>query len=519
MKTSPQSLLHAMKPILSKEPGREAVVFNGTRITYMELAARACSLAIRLRDLGVQPGDCVAALVTPRPEALISLFAVWLAGATWVGVNTRYKVEEQRGIMADCGAEVLISITQSGNRDLTSDIGDHEASGIHAIRIGAGLWEGDYPPPCPEGAVLSDWNAALAALDFQTPAVVIYTSGSTGQPKGALITHAGLTFRSSTMLEDRFDNVQIRLLLDLPINHIGALASGVGLAIVSGGSMVVSEKFEPGFTLAAIENERLNMVIGVPAMMTHIVEHPRFAETDFGSLKFLCWGAGPLSKDVLHRLLQATDAGFSQQYGMTECNGPIVYTPPTRNMEILLNTTGKPDGRLEVRVADDDDRDVATGQEGEVQVRMPFPFAGYLNNPDATAESFTSDGFLRTGDRAKIREDGYLVFSGRSKEMYKSGGFNVYPREIEIVLESHPAIRAAAVLAREDAAWGQVGVAFVELSDAITIAGIAAWCNERLADFKVPKQFEIIEALPRTPLDKVDRVALSGRITRPALPG
>ncbi len=507
-----------MHAVLLRNPDCEAVVFNGSRITYMELAARACSLRNQLRDLGVQPGDRVAVLVTPRPEALVSLLAVWLAGATWVGVNTRYKFEEQRQILSDSNAGVLISMTQSDNRDLVPDIIRHEAAGVQSISIGAGLWEGDLPPPCPRSSVSPDWGAALDTTNFETPAVVIYTSGSTGQPKGALITHAGLAFRSQTMLEDRFDNIRIRLLLDLPVNHIGALASEIGLAIVSGGLMVVAEKFDAGFTLAAIEREQLNAVFGVPAMLTHIAEHPRFATTDFGSLKYLCWGAGPLGEAVIDRFLRASDALFSQQYGMTESNGPIVYTPPTRDREILRDTTGKPDPRLEVRVANESDLEVAPGEEGEVQVRMPFPYAGYLNNPAATAESQTLDGFLRTGDLARIREDGFLVFCGRTKEMYKSGGFNVYPREIEIALELHPAIRAAAVIGREDPKWGQVGVAFVEPNSKLNIAGVEDWCRGRLADYKIPKEIKIVEALPRTPLDKVDRVELAKWISSGVVP-
>lgn len=509
MKVPPVSLMHSMQQTLSEDPSREALVFQGNRVTYAELAARALALANHLRGLGVKPGDSVAALVTPRPEALVSLFAVWLAGATWVGVNTRYKKDEQSKILADCKARVLISVTKSGGRDLTSELRQHEAVGVRIIRIGANLWQGELPSLSSDTVALSEWQNELTAFDLKTPAVIIYTSGSTGKPKGALITHAGLAFRSFTMAEDRFKNGRIRLLLDLPVNHIGALASGVGLALVTGGFMVMSEKFDPEFTLRAIEEEKLSVIVGVPAMMTRLVEHPKFDTTDFSSLKFVSWGAGPVSRKVLERLLRQTEAAFSQQYGMTESNGPIVYTPPTRDLEILLTTTGKPDPRLEVRVADDQNNSLPADEEGEVQVKLPCPFAGYLNNTTATEESFTSDGFLKTGDRAKIRQDGYLIFSGRSKEMYKSGGYNVYPREVEIVLESHPSVRAAAVLGKDDPNWGQVGVAFIEMRRAQDREEISAWCRGRLADFKVPKEFRVLDALPRTPVDKVDRVALS----------
>lgn len=522
----PPSLLHTVAASLDENPDRDALVFGGTRISYGEMALRSLALADRLKGLDVKPGDFVAVLVTPRPEGVISLLAVWLLGATWVGINTRYKLREQRGILQDCGAKVLISETNADGRDLSADLREHEAAGLQILTIGDALWDGDFPSHGRNVSPAQAWHSKLDDLKFDHPAVVIYTSGSTGRPKGALTTHAGLAFRAVTMVEDRFASSRIRLLLDLPMNHIGALASGVGLVLASGGLLVLADKFHPGRTLKCIEEYRLNVLIGVPAMMAKIAEHPDFKTTDFASLKFMCWGAGPISERVLDRFLGTTDALISQQYGMTESNGFIVYTPPTRDRDILLTTTGKPDKRLQLRIANECGQELPTGEEGEVQVKLPHPFAGYLNNPSATSDVFTEDGFLKTGDLARLRADGYLVFCGRAKEMYKSGGFNVYPREIEIALEAHPSIRAAAVLAREDSIWGQVGVAFIEASTRLEVCEVTAWCKERLADFKVPKAVEIVEAMPRTPLGKVDKVALSKQLATsrtvevaPNLPG
>jgi acyl-CoA synthetase (AMP-forming)/AMP-acid ligase II len=228
------------------------------------------------------------------------------------------------------------------------------------------------------------------------------------------------------------------------------------------------------------------------------------------------WGAGPINERDLHALLAATSAEFSQQYGMTETNGPICYTPPTRNPDILLNTTGKPDTRLELRIAGDDECQVPVGTEGEVQVKMPYPFAGYLNNSDATKAAFTSDGFLISGDRALIREDGYLVFCGRSKWMYKSGGFNVYPKEVEMILESHPSVKAAAVVGVSDPTWGEVGHTFVELNRSENPEDILIWCKERIANYKVPKKITVIDAIPRTTVDKVDYSLLQNLVANKA---
>ncbi|MEZ5811947.1 MAG: class I adenylate-forming enzyme family protein [Rhizobiaceae bacterium] len=506
----PISLLHALDSVLDEAADLEAIVFGETRLSFAAMACQAAALARRLREMGVRPGDRVAALFTPRPEAIYSLLACWLAGATWLGLNPRYQRPEQSQILADSGAKVLLSITQIGSRDLSDDLDFHARDlGLTIMRFGSEQENGGLPAPLPFDAARTGWRSALDGFDADRPAVIVYTSGSTGKPKGAQITHRGLAFRSHTLHTDRFNLSAPTQLIDLPVNHIGALASGIGLAMASGGKMILSESFDPGVTLQMIEAERLAILSAVPAMFARMVEHPDFDKTDMSSVKAISWGAGPINAEVLEKLMAATAALFSQQYGMTESNGPIVYTPPTRDLEILLNTTGKPDPRLELRIAGPDDAPLPDGEDGEIQVRHPHPFAGYLGNREASAAAFTTDGYLHTGDLGKIREDGYLVFRGRSKEMFKSGGFNVYPREIEITLEAHPAIRAAAVLGVDDARWGQVGHAFVELAAELTIEDIKTWCRARLADFKVPKRVSVIETMPRTPIDKVDRMRLA----------
>ncbi len=510
MSDFPISLLHALQPWVQNEPQRTAVVFRDLRLSYGELAGYACALAQTLQARGVRPGDRVAGLMTPRPEALIAYLATWLAGATFVGVTSRFHGREQAQILKDSGANVLLSVRYDGARDLGADLASHEeALGTQVVRFGRDFWEGDLPQPVSAETAQVVWSDALRALDPDVPAVIIYTSGSTGTPKGAMVTHAGLAFRSHTLHVDRFALPHIRQLVDIPVNHIGALASGIGLSFVAGGMLVLAERFDPAYTLATIAAERLDVLSGVPAMLTLLIEHPDFSDTDFSSVKFVNWGAGPLGAHVLDALLAAVAGDFSQQYGMTESNGPIVYTPPTRDREILLNTTGRPDPRLELRIAGAQDTALPPGSEGEVQVRQPYPFAGYLGLPEATEAAFTHDGFLRTGDLARIRDDGYLVFCGRSKEMYKSGGFNVYPREIEILLESHPGIRAAAVLAVDDPAWGQVGHAFIEAMQPLTTDAVLDWCRQGLANYKVPKTVSMIDAMPRTSVDKVDRQALA----------
>lgn len=493
------SLLHAVIDRATAEPEREALVFGNQRLSYAALGSRAAQLALRLRRYGLAAGDCIAVLTTPRPEALVSMLAAWSLGLTWVGLSPRYRRAEQRHVLIDSGARVMLSMTRFGEHDLEPDLASHESEcGLKILRFG------------PEFD-LHDTSATLDAdrFDAWIPAVIVYTSGTTGRSKGALISHAGLAFRACTMLEDRFEALSVRTLVDLPLNHIGALSGGVAHALVAGGTLVLRERFDAGATLDLIAAEKLNLLGLVPSMASALVAHPAFAASDLSSLRFVIWGAGPLQETDLRALLKKTAARFSTQYGMTETNGPICYTPPTREIEPLLAGVGRPDARLVLRIVGSDGRALACGEEGEVQVKHPHPFLGYLGDVEASDAAFTADGYLRTGDLALLREDGVLVFRGRSKEMFKSGGFNVYPREVELALEQHPCVKAVAVIAQPDTKWGQVGHAFVELAGSSTPQELKQWCDERLANYKIPRAFTMLAQLPRTGVEKIDRRALA----------
>lgn len=511
----PPSLLHATLPWVADHPDLPAMTIGDVIVTYGETGARAAALAERLSALGIARGDRVAAMLTPRPESVIVYLACWMVGAVPVGLNTRFRREEQRQILTDSRSKMILSVLRDGPHDLALDLDAHASDlGLPVLRFGPRWAEGDLPSPLPRTRTLADWCAAVRTFDPDVPSVIVYTSGSTGRPKGALITHAGLAFRAFTLHHDRFNAPHVRQILDLPVDHIGALASGIGVSLVAGGLLLTRENFDPAFTLDCMTHDRIDVLNGVPAMLARLVDHPEFPNAAPSRLRYVSWGAGPINARVLAALMDAApNALFSQQYGMTESNGPIVFTPPTRDVEILLGTTGRPDPRLSMRIADGNDQPQPQGTDGEVQVLHPHPFAGYLDNPDATAACFTADGWLRTGDLAHVREDGYLVFCGRSKEMFKSGGFNVYPREIELALEDLPQVRAAAVIGIDDEIWGQVGHAFVELASPAEPGDLLAALREKLANYKVPKVLTVLDAIPRIGVSKIDRVALARRLT------
>lgn len=492
------SLAHAFGEVLRRHAQRACFEFQDHAVSYAETVAYVEVLAQTLRDAGVSRGDVIASMFPPRPEALITLLAAAQVGATVVGLNPKLSRFELLQIIEDTQPKVLVG---GGGNGVAAEVASlAEFFHLANVTFGAEFWASSLEPSPSNGG---QFLAALRLLDTRAPAVTIHTSGSTGKPKGALISHRGLAFRAATMATDRFDRPPMRQIIDLPVNHIGALASGIGLSLMVGGTLYFSEKFDPSWTLAIIAEKQIDMLSGVPAMLSALISLPEFSSADLSSVRYVSWGAGPLAESVLDALLTRTTALFSQQYGMTETNGPISYTPPTRDKDILLHTTGFPDHRLEFRVQRKSD-----SVEGEILVRQPEPFLGYLNDTVASRAIFTEDGYLHTGDVGYFRDDGYLVLCGRIKEMFKSGGYNVYPREVEQVLESHPMVRSACVMGVPSERWGETGHAFVELSSDIESDALVAWCSQHLANYKVPKALSIVSSLPRTSVGKVDRMAL-----------
>lgn len=501
------SLLHAFGEAVKRFPEREAFVFRDARVSYRHSGQLVDELRQELADRGVGAGTRILSVFLPRPEAIILLLSAAKLGAVIVGVNPKLSRAEQAYIAEDTRASIVVG---GGTPDILTDVQVlAESFELEAISFSEPFWSINRVDGSNVGSLIdtADDTAEFLCgndLDLDSAAVIIYTSGSTGRPKGALISHRGLAYRAVTMAQDRFDLEVPKQIVDLPVNHIGALASGVGLSLATAGTLVFSEKFDPLWTLRTVKQESINILSGVPAMLGVLVSQPAFETADLSSVRYVSWGAGPISEQVLDALLNKTNALFSQQYGMTESNGPISYTPPTRDRGVLLSTTGRPDPRLDFRIVKQKQSD----EDGEIQVRQAYPFLGYLNNEEATIKVWTDDGYLRTGDRGYLREDGFLVFSGRDKEMYKSGGYNVYPREVEIALEMHPSVNCAAVLGVPDEQWGEVGYAFVEVQHPLSVDELHEWCRARLANYKVPKMFATLDSMPRTSVGKVDRQTL-----------
>lgn len=498
----------------SQTPEAEALAFNGSRISYAELAILVERCAAKLIELGVGAGDRVAMLSTPRPEFLVVFLASARIGAVWLGLNKKYTLDELRYVVGDARPVVLIVASAADGRDFVDEarILASEVTEIRHVvtlelgpRFAPGSLESLLGRP---GDAESQWSRVVTARDA---ALLVYTSGTTGRPKGALLSHRGLV-HCSRVQREHLRAQPLRVLNNLPINHVGCVGDICAFVLVSGGTVVFAERFEPAGIGPLIRDERITLWAQVPTMFQLTLDDPGFDPGMVACVQEIAW-SGAMAPEALVRRLRALCPLLSSFYGMTETVGSVCYSDPDASLADLARTIGRPDRRFDVRIADEKGKPVSRGDAGEIQVRGDFLMLAYLNAPEATRGAFTADGWLRTGDRAIEEPDGQYRLIGRLREMFKSGGYNVYPREIETVLELHPAVAFAAVVATPDALYGEIGTAFIVCMTgaAVDDAALRSHCRLSLANYKIPKHFQVVDAMPMLPIGKVDRAELRRR--------
>lgn len=493
-------------------PDAPATWFGGRYLSYAGLAAEVDRLAAGLAGAGVSKGDVVGVLTTPRPEFLVSLAAIHKAGGIYLGISPSYTPREQLHVVADSRPVVLLSLATALGQDRADEVAAL-AGAVDSVRATFRL------DPGPAIGCLAAYDSLVALGKGRSTAglpvvaagdasTLVYTSGSSGAPKGAVLPHVAITYGAHCDAEEA-GIAAPRVLCNLPTNHIGSIVDVQGSAVVTGGMVAYSERFDPEEMLRLVEELRLTNLQHVPTVLQMLLAHPDFGTRDLSSLRLVAWGGAPLPIDAV-RAYRALGVRLLTVYGMTETCGNIAFSRADDSDEILATTVGTANPDADVRVVGEDGEDVADGEEGEVWYRHPATFLSYLNNPDATAGARTPEGFLRTGDIAVRLPSGHLRLVGRTSEMFKSGGLNVYPREVELVLESHPGVALAAVVGMPDPVYGEVGAAFVaRTADALVDPeGLRTWCKERLAGYKVPKSIEIRDELPLLPVGKVDKQAL-----------
>lgn len=502
-----------------RTPNAEAAVCGDVRLTYAALHTRVEATARALLAAGIGPGDRVATLSPPNIEFWVTFLASVSIGAIWLGLNPRYRSEELKYLVSDAEPALLFARTALGVRRYDGEIAAMREAAPSIARV-VSL---DELAPAGERESMASFvatgrdvpdetlAAARARCGGREACLLVYTSGSTGRPKGALLHHEGIVAfargqnRAWPLERQRFLNY-------LPINHVGCVIDVSVPTLAAGGCLVFLEQFTPDGALELTVRERVNCLGSVPAVFQMQLALPDFASYDLSGIELIIWEGAAMPVEVIKRL-RAICPRLATNYGMTETTSAITIVHPTDDLDVLANTVGYAFEGVEIRLVGADGNTVAPGDPGEVQVRSIYNLLGYWRRPDATAEAFTPDGWFRTGDVAEQRADGRYRLVGRLKEMYKSGGYNVYPREIEDTIHSHPDVIMAAVVSRPDPVWDEVGVAFVVGRPGISAQALEEYCRERLANYKLPKEFVLCDELQLLPIGKVDKVALTRRAT------
>jgi fatty-acyl-CoA synthase len=451
-------------------------VESGARLTYAELNAGAERAAAMLADRGIGKGDRFGILAHNSIEYLELFFAAGKSGAIVVPLSTRATDHELNAIIRDSEMTWLYRGPEFEGRTLCAPTG-----------------------PCGRGA-------QHAPDDIYC---LLYTSGTTGKPKGVMIPRRQLYwngYNTAVNWDLRADDISP---LYTPLYHAGGIAAFTIPIFTAGGTIVLHKSFDVAQVWRTIERERCTVVLGVPTIWKMLMDAPEFATAKLDHVRWFISGGAPLPAYIAEAYAKR-GVPMKQGYGMTEV-GVNCFTMTVEESVAKRGSIGKPMMFTEVRIVDADGNEAAEGEVGEMWIRGPHVANGYWNNEEATRAAFRDDGFLRTGDLARRDADGFFTIAGRAKDMFISGGVNVYPAEIEAELVAHPRVADAAVVAVPDETWGEVGVAFV-VGEA-TEDDLSAYLALRIAKFKLPRTYIFVESLPRTPYGKVEKAKLRERLT------
>jgi len=479
-------------------PERTALVERGrdVRLSYRDLDVAADRWAGALHGAGVRAGDRVAVLAGNRHEVVSLLVGCTRLGAALVPLNWRLAAPELAPVLDD--ARPALVVGEARFRAVGEALLARAATPLRWLDL-----DDDAP-------ALLDRHAGTAVtarpLDPETPALVLYTSGTTGAPKGALLPNRQLLHNAvatTTAWQLGADDV---LPVSTPFFHTGGWNVFATPIWHRGGAVVLFERFEPGDFLDGLAAERCTVGFGVPTQLLMLLDHPAWRRLP--ALRGWLSGGAPCPPSVGDRI-RAAGYRFREGYGLTEC-GPNCFTITDDAAEGRPGVVGWPVPFLQTRLVDGDGREVPDGETGELLLRGPQLFAGYLNAPERTAEVMTPDGWLRTGDLARRDADGAHRIAGRRKEMYISGGENVFPGEVEAALADCPGVAEVVVVGVPDARWGEVGRAFVQPRTGAELreSDVVAHARGRLAGYKVPKSVVVLAELPRLGSGKPDRAAL-----------
>ena len=504
-------------------PDRPAIIFEGRRLSYADLAARTDRLANALTALGVNPGDRVATLQVNSNEQVEAYFATAKLDAVYVPLNFRSRADELAYMLNDSTPTVLLV----GGRyvGLVRSVADRLESVRHLVSL-EGPVEGW--PTYEEIIARSSDEERFPAGDGEDLTMILYTAGTTGSPKGVMLSHDSFSSYILDNVAPADPDLVERNILSVPLYHVAGVQSMMA-AVYGGRTLIIQRQFEAREWLELVEREQANRAMMVPTMLKMLMAHPQFRRHDLSSLDVITYGAAPMPLDVIRQAIaEFPGTSFINAFGQTETAATITMLPPedhaldgspddVERKIRRLSSIGRPLDDVDVRIVDEEGNPVATGEMGEIVARGPRLMTGYWRQDEATAETLR-EGWLYTGDLGYFDEDGYIFLGGRARDFIKRGGEMISPEEVEQVLQSHPAVDEAAIIGVPDPDWGETIRAIVVLKDGHTTTQdeVVEYCRQRLASFKKPESVVFAEGLPRNPMGKVLKRMLRERHGQPA---
>ncbi|MTI81440.1 MAG: long-chain fatty acid--CoA ligase [Firmicutes bacterium] len=481
------NLLQRLRNISKKLPEHEALVYKGQKISYSQFDRLVNKTADALLKLGIKEGDRVILCLLNCPEFVISYYAIMRIKAIVVPVNPAYTVAELRTIVKDCTPSAIITSDIMAEKFIGQDKSELIIVGKEFDRL------------------IDSSNELQDEYHYNDndTAVLLYTSGTTGVPKGVMLTHENLYSNVSVIAKTLELNSTDRVMLVAPAYHSAAQTGCMNNALYTGASLVIHDRWQgPKSVLAAIEAEKVTMFFGPPVFYQMICSFPQYADYDTSFLRLALTGAAPLPEQIFNKFKDMFKLEIVEGYGLSEAS-PVVSLVPLKGMK-KSGSAGLPIDGVEVRIIDEQGSDIPRGNIGEIAVKGPNVMKGYYNNEEETRETFIS-GWLRTGDLGYMDDDGYIFIIDRKKDLIIRGGVNVYPREIEELLSQHPKVHEVAVVGIPNDLLGEEVKAFVASPQGVDINAreLKEFCRGKLANYKIPRQFEFKEELPKNSTGKI----------------
>ncbi|MFJ9639707.1 AMP-binding protein [Streptomyces sp. NPDC101178] len=526
--TPPPTVLHAFRDAAARAPeDHPALAYFDGRLTYRATDALSDSVAGHLAARGVRRGDRVAIMLQNSPHFVLALLGAWKAGATVVPLNPMYKSGEVGHVLKDAGVTALICSdrawaaylreTAEAAPDLTIALTACELD-LQSRNDPRVLCFERLPAPGPED--LADDLLTVARAGHAPPdgreltaadvALISYTSGTSGTPKGAMNSHANIMVNAERQRTGHPVAEGSAYFALAPLFHITGMVCQLAACITNAGTLVLAYRFEAGVVLDAFAAHRPAYTVGPSTAFMALAAHPEVTPDHFASFQVISSGGAPLPPALVERFRAGFGPYIRNGYGLTECTAPCAAVPPEREAPVdpVSGTlsVGVPGPDTVVRILDETGQEVPFGEQGEIAVRGPQVVSGYWNLPEATEAAFPG-GELRTGDIGFMDEAGWLYVVDRKKDMINASGFKVWPREVEDVLYTHPAVREAAVVGVPDAYRGETVRAYVSLRPGTSVepGELGTYCEERLAAYKYPREVEILAELPKTASGKILR--------------